>query len=129
QSLVQQAAGEVKADQGRVDKAQRQLSQTRITAPISGQVGLAGVGPGNVVGPSDADGIVVVSRLHPADVAFSLPTRAASHVLRRLAAGACIPVALRGENSTADAAPVTGRLMAADNAVDSATGTVRMKAR
>ena len=49
ESLVHQLEGTVKADQGQIDAAKLQLAYCRITAPISGRVGLRLVDPGNIV--------------------------------------------------------------------------------
>jgi multidrug efflux system membrane fusion protein len=61
-ALVRQLEGTVAADQAQVDAAKLQLSYTRITAPISGRLGLRQADVGNVVGPSDAAGIVTITQ-------------------------------------------------------------------
>ena len=127
QSLVSQYAAAVKAGQGRLDSAELQLSATRITSPISGTVGLRRVDPGNLVGPSDARGIAVVTQSQPSKVIFSLPVDVASHVLARLRQGACIPVDAYGDGPGDRLG--SGRLASADNQVDPATGTVKFEAR
>jgi len=126
QSLVRQYAAEVKAGQGRVGSARLQLSATRITSPIAGTVGLRRVDPGNLVGPSDARGIAVVTQSQPSKVVFSVPVGAASHVLQRLHGGACIPVDAYGDGP--DDRLGAGRLLGANNEVDPATGTVKFEA-
>ena len=126
QSLVRQYAAEVKAGQGRVGSARLQLSATRITSPIAGTVGLRRVDPGNLVGPSDARGIAVVTQSQPSKVVFSVPVGAASHVLQRLHGGACIPVDALGDGP--DDRLGAGRLLGANNEVDPATGTVKFEA-
>jgi len=126
QSLVLQYAAEVKAGQGRVGSARLQLSATRITSPIAGTVGLRRVDPGNLVGPSDARGIVVVTQSQPSKVVFSVPVNAVSQVLERLHGGACIPVEAYGDG--ADDRLGSGRLLGANNQVDPGTGTVKFEA-
>lgn len=126
QSLVRQYAAEVKAGQGRVGSAQLQLSATRITSPITGTVGLRRVDPGNLVGPSDARGIVVVTQSQPSKVVFSVPVNVVSHVLGRLHGGACIPVEAYGDGP--DDRLGSGRLLGANNQVDPGTGTVKFEA-
>src|SRR5215468_2800573 len=59
ESLVRQYEGTVKADQGQVDNARLQLTYARVTAPISGVVGLRQVDPGNIIHASDTNGLVV----------------------------------------------------------------------
>lgn len=126
QSLVRQYAAEVKAGQGRVGSAELQLSATRITSPIAGTVGLRRVDPGNLVGPSDTRGIVVVTQSQPSKVAFSVPVSVVSSVLARLHGGACIPVDAYGDGP--DDRLGSGRLLGANNQVDPGTGTVKFEA-
>ena len=71
---MRQLEGTVKVDQAQVDNAQLQLSYTRITAPISGRLGLRQVDAGNMVRASDANGIVVITQVDP-DHACSSPSR------------------------------------------------------
>src|SRR5213079_3620254 len=68
ESLVRQYEGTVKADQGQVDNAKLQLVYSRVTAPISGVVGLRQVDPGNIIHASDTSGIVVITQLQPITV-------------------------------------------------------------
>lgn len=126
QSQTRQYAAEVKADQGRIDSANLQVSNTRITTPIAGMVGLRRVDPGNLVGPSDARGIVVVTQSQPSKVVFAVPVNMVPSVLDRLHGGTCIPVDAYGGGS--DDVVGTGRLLAANNEVDPATGTVKFEA-
>lgn len=126
QALVRQYAAEVKAGQSRVDSARTQLRQTRITAPISGTVGLRQVDPGNVVDPADARGITTVTQSQPSRVSFSLPASVAPRVLKALQTDRCVPVDALGDGQ--GAALAAGRLLAASNQVDPATGTVQFNA-
>jgi len=126
QSLVRQYAAEVKSAQGRIGSANLQAANARITSPISGMAGLRRVDPGNLVGPSDARGIVVVNQSQPSKVVFSVPVNVVPRVLDRLHAGACIPVDAYGDSP--DDVLARGRLLAANNQVDPATGTVRFEA-
>jgi membrane fusion protein, multidrug efflux system len=126
QALVRQYAGDVKSAQGRIGTANLQVSGARITAPISGTVGLRRVDPGNLVGPGDAQGIATITQSQPSKVTFAVSVQDAPQVLSRLRGGACIPVAAYGDDTSRPLA--TGRLLAANNQVDTATGTVRLEA-
>ncbi len=126
QSLVRQYEAEVKSAQGRIGAADLQVANARITSPISGTVGLRRVDPGNLVGPSDARGIVVVTQSQPSKLVFSVPVNVVPRVLERLRGGACIPVDAYGDNP--DDVLAKGRLVAANNQVDTATGTVKFEA-
>lgn len=126
QALVRQYAAAVTADQARVHTAELQLANTRIISPIAGTVGLRRVDPGNLVGPSDAGGIAVVTQSQPSKVVFALPVDVVAHVLERLQGGACIPVEAYGEGP-GDVLG-SGRLVAVNNQVDPSTGTVEFEA-
>lgn len=126
ESLVRQYTADVKSAQGRIDSTNLQLSGAKILSPISGMVSLRRVDPGNIVGPSDPRGIAVVTQSQPSKVVFSVPVNAVPGVLSRLQQGACIPVDAYGDSP--DDVLGTGRLLAANNQVDPATGTVKFEA-
>lgn len=127
QALVRQYEGAVKADQGQVDNAKLQLTYSRVTAPISGRLGLRQVDPGNVVHASDTTGLVVITQLQPISVIFTLPEDSVPRVMEKLQAK---------ESLTADAYDraqkhklASGTLLTIDNQIDPTTGTVKLKAQ
>jgi len=126
ESLVRQYEGTVKLDQAQIDNARLQLVYARITAPIAGRLGLRQVDPGNIVHASDANGLVVITRLQPIGVVFAIPQDSLPAVLKRLHAGARLPVDAFGREDTTKLA--SGALLAVDNQIDPATGTVKLKA-
>jgi len=71
--LVGQFDGAIASDQGQIDNAKLQLTYSRITAPISGRIGLRLVDAGNIVHASDTNGLLVITQLQPVSVIFSLP--------------------------------------------------------
>ena len=73
EALVRQFQARKQSDQATVDEARLQLSYTRITAPISGRVGLRTVDAGNLVRASDADGLVTIAQMQPISVLFTIP--------------------------------------------------------
>src|SRR5262245_64838123 len=73
QAQVGQFDGAIKTDQGQIDNAKLQLTYSRITAPISGRVGLRLVDPGNIIHATDASGLVVITQVQPISVVFALP--------------------------------------------------------
>lgn len=125
-SLVHQYEGAVKADQGQIDNAKLQLVYSRITAPISGRVGLRQVDPGNIVHASDASGLAVITQLQPIAVIFSLPEDNLSQVLGKLRSGTRLAVEAYDREQTQKLA--TGTLLTVDNQIDPNTGTVKLKA-
>jgi membrane fusion protein, multidrug efflux system len=125
ESLVRQHKGAVLADQGSIDNAKLQLKHTDVIAPISGRVGLRQVGPGNMVRATDANGIVVITQLQPVGVVFTAPEDALPRVMKQLSAGR-VPVDAydRAQQERLG----KGWLLATDNQIDAATGTIKIKA-
>ena len=126
-ALVQQLQGQVQSAQADVDDARLQLGYTRITAPISGRLGLRKVDVGNMVRASDTEGLVVITQTQPISVRFSLPQVNLSDVLARRGQGEPLAVQLYDRSDRNRLA--TGTLQALDNQIDVATGTVALKAR
>jgi multidrug efflux system membrane fusion protein len=126
QSLVHQYEGTVKNDQGLIDAVKVQLVYTRITAPISGRVGLRLVDPGNVVQTTDTTGIVVRTQLQPIVVVFTIPEDNIPAVLDKLNTGADLPVEAYDRADQRKLA--SGSLLTLDNEIDQTTGTVKLKA-
>ncbi len=67
-----------------------QLVYSRITAPISGRVGLRLVDPGNMVRANDSNGLLVITQLTPITVIFTIPEDNLPAVLERLKRGPAI---------------------------------------
>jgi multidrug efflux system membrane fusion protein len=126
-SLVNQGEAAIKADQAQVESAKLNLTYSRITAPISGRVGLRQVDPGNMVHASDANGIAVITPVNPIYVVFTIPADHIQRVMARTRQGAHLAVEAYDRDMTQLIA--RGELEAIDNQVDPTTGTVRMKAR
>jgi multidrug efflux system membrane fusion protein len=126
ESLVRQYEGTVKADQGAIDSAKLQLTYSRITAPIGGVVGLRQVDPGNVIHASDANGLVVITQVQPITVLFPIPEDNLPQVMKRIKSGASLPVEAWDRAQKVKLA--TGKLLTADNQIDTATGTVKLRA-
>jgi membrane fusion protein, multidrug efflux system len=127
ESLVRQYEGTIKADQAAINNAKLQLTYSRVTAPIAGRVGLRQVDPGNVVHASDANGIVVITQLQPITVIYPIPEDNLPQVLRRLASGEAVAVEAWDRDQKRKLA--TGKLLTADNQIDTTTGTVKLKAQ
>jgi len=126
-ALVRQLEGTVRVGQAQVDNAKLQLSYTRITAPISGRLGLRTVDAGNMVRGSDAAGIAVITQVDPMGVLFTIPQDTLPRVLARLNAGEKPPVEAWDREQKNLLA--RGALISTDNQIDVTTGTVRLKAQ
>jgi multidrug efflux system membrane fusion protein len=70
---VSQLQNAIKSDQALIDAANIQLSYTRLTSPIDGIVGIRQIDIGNVIHPTDANGLVVATQVEPISVIFTLP--------------------------------------------------------
>jgi multidrug efflux system membrane fusion protein len=126
QATVNQLEASLNVDQAAIDSARLNLTYSRITAPISGRVGLRLVDAGNVVTASSTAGIVVITELDPISVVFTLPEDALRIVLPRLRSGATLPVDAFDRSGATYLA--TGSVVSLDNEIDQSTGTVRLKA-
>jgi multidrug efflux system membrane fusion protein len=127
EALVRQYEGTLKSDQGQVDNARLQLAYARITAPATGRLGLRQVDTGNIVHASDANGLVVITRLQPITVVFSLPEDSLPGLMKRVSAGEKLPVDAWDREQKSRLA--TGFLLTVDNQIDASTGTVKLKAK
>jgi multidrug efflux system membrane fusion protein len=123
---VGQYEGAVKMDQGAVDNAKLQLTYSRITAPISGRVGLRLVDIGNMVHANDQNGLVVITQVQPITVLFTLPEDNLQPVLNKLRAGD--PLTVEAYDRAGRTKIATGSLVTVDNQIDQSTGTTRLKA-
>jgi multidrug efflux system membrane fusion protein len=126
EKIVLQDQGTVKNDQGTVDYDKVQLSYCHITAPISGQVGLRLVDPGNVVQAGSTTPLVVITQMQPTTVIFTLAEDSLGQVEARMRQMHSLPVDAWDRTSTNKLA--TGKLLTINNQIDTTTGTVKLRA-
>ncbi len=126
ESLVRQFEGTIKADQSQVDNAKLQLIYCRITAPITGRVGLRLVDVGNMVHVADTTGLLVITQVQPITLVFTLPEDNLPAVLARMKGKQQLTVAAFDREQKKLLA--TGTLQSIDNQIDPTTGTVKLKA-
>jgi multidrug efflux system membrane fusion protein len=123
---VAQTTATTQSDDAAIAAAKLNLDFTRITAPISGRVGLRMVDPGNLIHANDANGIVVINQIKPISVVFTLPQDSLPSVQDATRASKDLPVlAYASDDTTLLSA---GVLLTVDNAIDTSTGTIRLKA-
>src|SRR6266436_6245916 len=127
EALVRQYEGTVKFDQGQIDNARLQLTYSRITAPISGRLGLRLVDSGNIVRSGDANGLVVITQLQPVTAIFTIPQDSLPGVMQRLRSGEKLPVEAYDREQKKKLA--SGMLASVDNQIDPATGTIKLRAQ
>jgi len=124
-SLEAQLDGAVRADQAQVDTVKLNLTYTRITAPVSGRIGLRQIDVGNMVHASDPNGLLVITQLQPIAVIFSLPQDNLQAVSQHMRNGKLAVDAYSRDDQTRIA---TGFLTTIDNQIDTTTGTGKLKA-
>jgi len=124
-SLEGQLDGAVRADQAQVDTVKLNLAYTRITAPVSGRIGLRQIDVGNMVHASDPNGLLVITQLQPIAVIFSLPQDNLQAVSQHMRNGKLSVDAYSRDDQTKLA---TGSLTTIDNQIDVTTGTGKLKA-
>ena len=113
----------VRADQAAVEKARLDLSYCSIASPVDGRTGSLLVNEGNLVKANDDPALIVLNQLTPIYVSFAVPEQYLAAIRRFLAAGR-LPISV---NITEAQPSESGLLTFVDNAVDSATGTIRLK--
>jgi membrane fusion protein, multidrug efflux system len=125
-ALVAQYEGNIKQDQANINNAKLQLVYAKVTAPITGRVGLRLVDPGNIVHASDNNGMVVITQLQPISVLFTIPEDSLQAVMKKLRDGAKLPVDAYNRDNSEKLA--SGTLLTMDNQIDNTTGTSKLKA-
>ncbi len=123
---VEQLEGTLLADDAAIQTARIQLSYTQITAPIDGRVGVRRIDAGNIVHANDANGLVVLTQLHPISVLFTLPEKNLQSVLEHSKDQEPLAVQAFDRGNTKPLGD--GKLAVIDNEIDPATATVRLKA-
>jgi membrane fusion protein, multidrug efflux system len=126
QFLVQQDEAAVKVDLANIAQFDLDLAYCRITAPVSGRVGLRLVDPGNYVTASSSPGIVVITTMKPTTVQFTVPQDSLASVLQRMHGGASLPVTAYSSDNSKEIA--TGTLYAVSNQMATSTGTITLRA-
>lgn len=125
ESVVKQYQGTVAIDRGLVANAKLQLSYTRITAPITGRLGLRLLDQGNIVHASDANGLAVITQMHPIAVVFTLPEDELPSVMKQFQSSNGLTIEAYDRKGQVRLGQ--GQLLAVDNQIDTNTGTVKLK--
>ena len=125
-ALAQQLAAAVQTTQAQVDNAKLQLSYTKVTAPISGRLGLKQADLGNMVRASDTLGIVTITQTQPISVVFAVPEANLPQIVRKLKGKD--PLGAEAWDREFKILLATGQVNTTDNAIDAVTGTIKVKA-
>jgi len=123
-SAAAAAEATVAADEAALKTAQLNLQYCNIYSPMDGRTGAVLVKPGNLVKVADVP-IVVIKRLSPIPVDFLVPQEYLPEITKRLAAR---PLRVEATVPNSSGPPEVGKLVFVDNAVDTTTGTIRLRA-
>ncbi|HLI63653.1 MAG TPA: efflux RND transporter periplasmic adaptor subunit [Terriglobales bacterium] len=126
EKLVLQYRGTVKNDEGTLQFDQVQVVYCHITSPINGRVGLRLVDPGNLVTANATTALMVITQMQPMTVVFTLAQDDLEEVLGEMRQGRTLTV--EAWNRQMSRRLAVGRLYTVDNQVDTATGTVKLRA-
>ena len=126
EAQVRQYEAALKIDQAQINNVRLQLDYSRITAPITGRIGLRNVDKGNLVRAGDPNGLAVITQTQPIAVLFDIPEDALPSLLGRLRS-ASLPVTAFNRDQSRKLGQ--GQLVAVDNRINASTGMVRLKAR
>jgi len=115
-----------KASAAAYENARIQYGYSFITSPVNGVAGSYSINEGNLIKAGDDQAIAVIRQIQPIFVTFSLPERVLGSVKKFLAEGGLTAAAaIQGDGGAAQ----EGAVVFVDNAVDPATGTIKLKAK
>lgn len=122
---VAQLESAIKADDALIDASKIQLEYTRLTSPISGITGIRQVDVGNIIHPTDPNGLVVVTQIEPISVIFTLPEGDLPKIQEQMAKGHLKVLAYSQDDKIK---LDEGTLALVDNEILQTTGTIRLRA-
>lgn len=122
---VSQLQAMVKSDEALIEQAQTNLSYTRLTSPIDGVTGIRQIDEGNIIHPTDPNGLVDVAQIQPISLFFSLPQTEFVEIQQQMAKGPLTVLAYSQDDKTQ---LDQGKLDLIDNQIVQTTGTIRLRA-
>lgn len=122
---VSQLQNAVKSDQALIDAANVQLSFTRLMSPFDGVTGIRQIDAGNIIHPTDVNGIVVVTQVEPISVIFTLPETSLPEIQKYRGKA---PLAVFAYSQDGKLQLDQGKLTLVDNEILQTTGSIRLKA-
>jgi multidrug efflux system membrane fusion protein len=125
QALVNHTTAAIAGDDAAIEMAKLNLSYCFITSPIQGRIGLRQVDPGNLVHANDATGIVSITQIHPISALFTVPQDSLPTISVAMEKGTLPVIAFAADDRTQ---LDQGSLLTPDNAIDTSTGTIKLKA-
>jgi membrane fusion protein, multidrug efflux system len=125
QAQLEQLKAMVKSDEAVIDAARTNLSYTQLTAPIDGVTGIRQIDIGNIIHPTDPNGLVDVTQIQPISIIFTLPEATFTDVQSELDKG---PVAVMAFSQDDKTELDEGKLILINNQIIQTTGTIQLRA-
>jgi membrane fusion protein, multidrug efflux system len=125
-ATVGQLQASIKGDEAQINTAKLNLSYADIRSPIDGRLGARLVDKGNLVHANDNTPLVMITEIKPIFVSFTLPQDNFDDIRESQNKASLAVYAYSGDGKKQ---PAEGKLTLIDNAIDQATGTIRLKAR
>ena len=122
---VVQLQAMVKSDEGVIEQARTNLSYTRLISPIDGVTGIRQIDEGNIIHPTDPNGLVDVTQIQPISLIFSLPQTELTRIQPQMAKG---PLTVLAYSQDEKVELDQGKLDLIDNQIVQTTGTIRLRA-
>ena len=126
-ALVKQYQGNLEIDRAQVENARLQLQYARISAPVSGRIGLRLVDQGNMIRNSDSNGLAIITQLQPITAVFTLPEDTVPALMQHWREQQTL--AVEAYDRAGKQRLAQGQLLAIDNQIDTTTGTLKLKAQ
>jgi membrane fusion protein, multidrug efflux system len=124
-AIVDQLVATIKSDDAIIESARVNLGYTNLTSPIDGVTGIRQIDIGNVIHPTDVNGLVDVTQIEPISLIFTLPEAEFVPIQQRLSQGS-ITVFVDGQGGKQ---LDQGTLNLIDNQIIQTTGTIRLRAQ
>jgi membrane fusion protein, multidrug efflux system len=122
---IAQLHSAIKADEAMIEQAEVQLSYTKLTSPIPGVTGVRQIDVGNIIHPTDPNGLVVVTQVEPISLIFTLPESDLPQIQTQMAKGPLTVLAYSQDDKTK---LDEGKLLLVNNQIVQTTGSVQLKA-
>ena len=128
QATAQALEATLRSNEATLANAELQLEYSNIKAPISGRTGRIIVRPGNMVKANADTPMVTIEQMQPVRVTFPVPERYLNQIIARMKKENLQVLAKAPQTTETDHAQASGVLSFVDNAVNSPTGTILLKA-
>jgi membrane fusion protein, multidrug efflux system len=124
-AIVDQIVAMIRADEAIIESARVNLSYTNLTSPIDGVTGIRQIDIGNIIHPTDVNGLVDVTQIEPISLIFTLPENEFVPVQEHLSQGSVTVFVDSQDGKQLD----QGKLNLVDNQIIQTTGTIRLRAQ